>query len=425
MYSADFLRAEYLMSLIVEDFNLDEEYMKINQIFLNEDSSPVELITKLDNKDKDNKEESDEAAEDVIDLMDIDKLADKLEDPRFNLTIEDEPDRFNVNISPNDDIDDDIADLDNIANSLNLVIKDKVNDDSTINLTLKNSAPNDINLKIDDDLPDNDINLNIKQDIDSDADIHLKLTDTSSDSNDNEIKLTLKNTKDLTPEEDSGVVNVKLSDDPKDADGDIHIKLMNTENEADDKISSFINKRDELLSQDDSNLQLSTCLKIVVNLKKSLERLINYVPDEVILTQTKYILGDILDNLIDNSSILLKDKERLKKVIYKIFDIVISINKYIEEKYVEIEDKIDSHEKDRENQLISKQITNVETIKKQEQFKREHNIVTAEDKLKMQNQNNSAQQNQLSQNPVNTSDNQYNNTDQSISKKPNINHKRI
>ena len=200
---------------------------------------------------------------------------------------------------------------------------------------------------------------------------------------------------------------------------------MNTENEADDKISSFINKRDELLSQDDPNLQLSTCLKIVVNLKKSLERLINYVPDEVILTQTKYILGDILDNLIDNSSILLKDKERLKKVIYKIFDIVISINKYIEEKYVEIEDKIDSHEKDRENQLISKQITNVETIKKQEQFKREHNIVTAEDKLKMQNQNNSAQQNQLSQNLVNTSDNQYNNTDQSISKKPNINHKRI
>ena len=415
MYSADFLSAEYLMHLICEDFNMDEEYMKINQILLDEDSSPVKLIANLDSKDAKNKKESDETAEDVIDLMDIDKIADRLEDTKFNLSIEDEPSKLNVNVSSSND--NDIADLDNIANSLKLTIKDTVDDDNTINLTLKSSAP-DINVKVDDSIPDGDINVKLNNDNKDDGDIHLTLKNTSSA--DDEIKLTLKNTKDLSPKEDDGVVNVKLTDNPDQADGDIHIKLMNTDQEADDKISSFINKRDELLSQDDPNLQLSTCLKIVVNLKKSLERLINYVPDEITLTQTKDIIEDILDNLIDNSTILLKDKERLKKVIYKIFDIVISVNKYIEETYMQIEDKIDSHDKDHEKQLLSKQITDVETTKKQEQFKREHNIVTEDDRI-----NNNAQQNQVLQNSINTSDNNYSDSRYQIKKRPNINRKKI
>ena len=47
----DIMKAQLLMQLILEDFDMDEETMRINQVFLNEDESPIDIISDLD-KDK-------------------------------------------------------------------------------------------------------------------------------------------------------------------------------------------------------------------------------------------------------------------------------------------------------------------------------------------------------------------------------------
>ena len=107
-------------------------------------------------------------------------------------------------------------------------------------------------------------------------------------------------------------------------------------------------------------MQLSVILKIIVDLKKSLDRLINFIPDEIILVKTKYLLGDLLNEILESSDLLLKDKDKLKDNIYKIFDLVISINDYISRKYAELEDKIDTDTKESENKQIKQSLDNTE-----------------------------------------------------------------
>ena len=107
-------------------------------------------------------------------------------------------------------------------------------------------------------------------------------------------------------------------------------------------------------------MQLSVILKIIVDLKRSLDRLINFIPDEIILVKTKYLLGDLLNEILESSDLLLKDKEKLKDNIYKIFDLVISINDYISRKYADLEDKIDQDTKESEDKQITQSLDNTE-----------------------------------------------------------------
>ena len=109
----DIMKAQLLMQLILEDFDMDEETMRINQVFLNEDESPIDIISDLD-KDKEVKKKSDKESDEVTDLLGIDKLADRLEDnpeelenikdKKLKLTIDDEEPKIKLQLSDLDDI---------------------------------------------------------------------------------------------------------------------------------------------------------------------------------------------------------------------------------------------------------------------------------------------------------------------------------
>ena len=79
--------------------------------------------------------------------------------------------------------------------------------------------------------------------------------------------------------------------------------------------SQFIYRRNELMKLKDPNLQLSVCIKVVIQLRDSLERLINHIPNETTLVKTKYVIGDILENILSNSNLILKDPKRMKQVV--------------------------------------------------------------------------------------------------------------
>ena len=202
----------------------------------------------------------------------------------------------------------------------------------------------ELKVVINDKVKSGDINVKVNDNKEDDADFKVNINNNSSTSGD--INLKLKNSKEDLPI----------------GDGDIKVRLKNVSTEPEDKVSSFINRRDELLSTNNPNLQLTTCLKIIINLKKSLERLVTYIPNENVLAQTKYLVGDILDNLMDNSTIILSTPEKMKKIIYKIFDMLLSINKYIENKYNELEDKLDNTTKKQEDEDIDKSSHNVDVI---------------------------------------------------------------
>lgn len=351
----EIIKAQLLMQLILEDFDMDEETMRINQVFLNEDESPINIISDLD-KDKEVKKESDKESDEVTDLLGIDKLADRLEenpeeledikDKKIKLTIDNEEPKLKLQLSDLDDIDD--LDADNIEQVI-LKLKssnNQSNNDSDINLKLKSNDKNDIEVKLDD----------VHNTSISSSDIQIKVND-----NNPEDTINLKLKFDDSIDSDTIKVKLKSDEDFNDNNADVKIKLTNTDdNSQETKESLFIKKRDELIQSDDPNMQLSVILKIIVDLKKSLDRLINFIPDEIILVKTKYLLGDLLNEILESSDLLLKDKEKLKDNIYKIFDLVISINDYISRKYADLEDKIDQDTKESEDKQITQSLDNTE-----------------------------------------------------------------
>lgn len=338
-----------ILGMICEDFDFDEDIMRMNQAMLDEDASPIDVVAKIDSSDEKVKDESDETVEDIFSTLDVDSLIDRLEleeekeerdAERLSVKLNTDEPKFRMDVGVDDEDDD--------------------KQDSTIRLNVKDQEELSVNVK--NKIQDEKINVTVKENDQMKTPIKVVVKDKPDD----EVEVKIKDDVSLKEPDD---INLKLKSDGKDGDqdgdqdSDINIKLKNTNKEPEDKISSFINKRDELLATNNPNLQLTTCLKIIINLKKSLERLVNYIPEENTLAQTKYLVGDLLDNLMDNSTIILKDSERIKKIIYKIFDMLLSINNYIEHKYIEIEDRLDDTTKRQEDSDIHKSVHDVEVIR--------------------------------------------------------------
>lgn len=339
-----FLKTQLIMSLVCEDFDLDEEAMMIDQALLENYEAPINFISRMDSEDRKNAEKSDEKSEDILSMLDIDSLADRLEaeedEEKTNLKVNvvDNKKHFNLRVEEDDD---------------------SIDSAEEIGLLVKKNSWDDINLNLSDSRKNGDIRVNLK----NDEKINISVKDNKvpripvsvsvEDPDQKTINVNVNDSK------KSGDISVKLKTGKKET-GDFNVRIVNNKMEPEDKMSSFIKKRDELISSNDANLQFSTCLKIVTNLKTSLDRLVNYIPDEKILAQTKYLVGDMLDNLMDNSTLIMRDPKRIKKIIYKIFDCVMSINRYIEKMYARLEDKLDMDTKNKENTDISKQIQDTE-----------------------------------------------------------------
>ena len=348
----EIIRAQLLMQLILEDFDMNENDMRINQILLSEDESPIDIINTLD-KDKETKKESDEESDEIKDLLGIDTLVDKLEDEK------DDNDEFGVNFNKTDTLHVKVSEDDSFE-------KEDNNDIKPINVILKDIKNEvNVNVKDNDDIEKNNlktdiVNVNVNDQVVGKNDIKVNITDTDDNKDSGaDIHLKLKN-----KDKDDIIVrlkNEKSNSESDDEDADIKINLTNVDNKSTEtKTSLFIKKRDELIQSDDPNMQLSVCTKIIVDLKKSLERLINFVPDEIILVRTKYLLGDALDEILESSDLILKDPKKIKDIIYKVFDMIISVNEYIESKYIQLEDKLDNQSKEQEDKDISKQLNDTE-----------------------------------------------------------------
>lgn len=317
------------MSLILEDFDLDEEAMKINDIL---SIAPIEILPINEDDTSSNKSAEDQSKE-ITDLLSIDDLIDQLDQ------YDDLPS------SDNDDED-----------TINLTIKEpKQLDVKLISKDIDN-AVSDLFLTIRKDAPKKDISSNEKE-------LSLKILPNDRDK---ELSLSVKNgaEKKDTIEKDSS------------SDKEIKIKLVNTsgtsdkvEEVKDDKRSVFIQKRDEILSSKDPNLQLSICIKTIITLKESLDRLISHIPNENILVRTKQLIGEMLENIITSSNMILKDPERVKKIVYKVFDLMITLNDYIITKYNTLEQELSNSSKDQEDQMIKNQIEKVDQVKKEKEQK--------------------------------------------------------
>lgn len=369
------LETQVLMSILLEDFDLSEEDMIITEALRDSDVSDLIKIADI-GKEGANKE-ADATSDEISALLNIDRVIDKIEadelaasgyndsNNTINVNLNDSPeDTINVTMTdkstdPNDvtvqlkDTDDIDSTVGNI-HTLNVALTDKVpnsttdtsstdsNDDNTKEITLRlNNKSNDydpINAAIDK-----------LESEDSEDIISVKLTDKPS--TDSDIKVSLKD-------------SAASSSNDKDDDGGedtIHINLTDKREQViRDKEELFITRRNELMANPDPNLQLSVCIKVVIQLRDSLERLINHIPNETTLVKTKYVIGDILENILSNSNIILKDPKRMKQVVYNVFDLLISLNKYIYTKFTDIESEVNDSSKSTEDADIAKQITDVE-----------------------------------------------------------------
>ena len=339
------LRSELIMQLICEDFNYDELSSELDNL-LTEDESPIKLIGDLDSNKK-VKKESDKISNEVEDLLNTDTIIDRLE--------KEYEEDINVNIDPNKDKELNVDINNNSKENINLNLSNK-NSNKKIDVNIDNNSNKDninVNLTNNQSFFNNYDNFDINNIKDNDySTINLKLTSSILSNNNLNVKL-----KDLNDKEDNKNTNSSSNDKKP----DLNVNLTNlTSNNEENKSDLFIKKRDELIEKANPNMKLSVCLKIIVDLKKSLEKLINFIPDEDILVRTKYLLGDLIDSILESSDLLLKDEKKLKEMIYKVFDTIISVNNYITDHYIKLEDKIDTQSKDSDNKQIQNQLDKVE-----------------------------------------------------------------
>lgn len=364
------LETQVLMSILLEDFDLSEEDMIVTEAL--RDSDVGDLIKIADIGKEDANKEADATSDEISALLNIDRVIDKIEadelaasgdidsnntinvnlndspEDTINVTMTDrstDPNDVTVQLKDTDDIDSTVSDL----HTLNVALTDRVsnsttnsNDDNTKEITLRlNNKSNDYDPI--------DAAIDKLESEDSEDTISVKLTDKPS--TDSDIKVSLK---------DSTASSSNSKDDDSD-DDTIHINLTDKREQViRDKEELFITRRNELIANPDPNLQLSVCIKVVIQLRDSLERLINHIPNETTLVKTKYVIGDILENILSNSNIILKDHKRMKQVVYNVFDLLISLNKYIYTKFTDIESEVNDSSKSTEDADIAKQITDVE-----------------------------------------------------------------
>lgn len=377
------LETQILMSILLEDFDMSNEDMIVQEAIKDSDIDDLIKIADIDDDKDGTNDKSDNTSDEISALLNIDRVIDKIEADELSSS----NDTINVNLNDQPTITVDMIDNSN-DNDLTITMKDHIPSSSTVdnidtidstndkiktlNVALTNkidvdpttiqssSKEKEISLHLIDNskISDNPIDAAIdKLEAEDDEDvISIKLTNKSSISND-DLKITIK---------DKDGTNDKSS-----TDSDVHVKITdNIKQDINDKESQFIYRRNELMKLKDPNLQLSVCIKVVIQLRDSLERLINHIPNETTLVKTKYVIGDILENILSNSNLILKDPKRMKQVVYNIFDLLISLDKYIHTKFSDIEDKVNDSSKSTEDAEISKQIDNVE---KEEQHQQDDN----------------------------------------------------
>lgn len=369
------LETQVLMSILLEDFDLSEEDMIVTEAL--RDSDVGDLIKIADIGKEDANKEADATSDEISALLNIDRVIDKIEADELTASGDNDSDNtinINLNDSPQDTINVTMTDRSTDSNDVTVQLKDTDDIDSTVgnihtlNVALTNRAPiNTIDTSTtnsnDDNTKEITLRLNNKsndydpidaaidklESEDSEDTISVKLTDKPS--TDSDIKVSLKD----------GAASSSNSKDDDSGEDTIHINLTDKREQViRDKEELFITRRNELMANPDPNLQLSVCIKVVIQLRDSLERLINHIPNETTLVKTKYVIGDILENILSNSNIILKDPKRMKQVVYNVFDLLISLNKYIYTKFTDIESEVNDSSKSTEDADIAKQITDVE-----------------------------------------------------------------
>ena len=378
------LETQILMSILLEDFDMSNEDMIVQEAIKDSDIDDLIKIADIDDDKDGANDKSANVSDEISALLNIDRVIDKIEadelsssNDTINVNLNDQPTITVDMIGNSNDNDLTITMKDHIPSSpmtnsntidstndkiktLNVALTNKINVDPT---TIQSSSKEkEISLhlidnsKISDNPIDSAIDKLEAEDVDDEDVISIKLTNKSSASND-DLKITIK--------------NKDGANDKSSTNSDIHIKITdNIKQDVNDKESQFIYRRNELMKLKDPNLQLSVCIKVVIQLRDSLERLINHIPNETTLVKTKYVIGDILENILSNSKLILKDPKRMKQVVYNVFDLLISLDKYIHTKFSDIEDKVNDSSKSTEDVEISKQIDNVE---KEEQHQQDDN----------------------------------------------------
>lgn len=332
------------MQVLLEDFDMSE----IDQLIHEALSDDVNDLIKIADIDKETKEVSDSTTDDISNILGIDDILAKLDaeddgaDNNDNDTLIvklTEPKSIEVNVATMVSPDtptttpsyDDLDSNNDKEVSVLLHPNDSTSNDTTtdkeLDVTVRDSS--DANNKDADDIT-NTKELEVKINNTADLEVGIK-TDKNTDSNND--------------------------DDDKDT---FNVRLVN-DSDADKQTAMFIQRRDKLINDKDPNLQLSVCIKVVMELKESLERLISHAPNETMLVKTKYVIGNILENILSNSNMLLNDQDKMKSVVYKVFDLIISLNKYIKERFDDIQDTVNDGSKSTEDGAISKQITDVES----------------------------------------------------------------
>lgn len=335
------------MQVLLEDFDMSE----IDQLIHEALSDDVNDLIKIADIDKETKEASDSTTDDISNILGIDNILAKLdaEDDGDDGADSNDNDTLTVKLTEPKSIEVNVATMVSPDTPTTTPSYDDLdsNNDKEVSVLLH---PNDSTSN--DTTTDKELDVTVR---DSSG---ANNKDADDITNTKELEVKINNTADL----EVGIKTDKNTDSNNDDDDKdtFNVRLVN-DSDADKQTDMFIQRRDKLINDKDPNLQLSVCIKVVMELKESLERLISHAPNETMLVKTKYVIGNILENILSNSNMLLNDQDKMKSVVYKVFDLIISLNKYIKERFDDIQDTVNDGSKSTEDGAISKQITDVES----------------------------------------------------------------
>ena len=135
------------------------------------------------------------------------------------------------------------------------------------------------------------------------------------------------------------------------------------------------NAAKNIIDSEDPNLQVATSIKLLMQTKKGIEKLISFIPKDSELIKTKDVIQDLLTKLTEDYESLLQDPEKAKLVVVKVYELIGSLKNYLKSKTEEL-----VHQTKKTENPEDKPLEKIEKTVKEKNDKEDNNSKKTNDK---------------------------------------------
>ncbi len=106
----------------------------------------------------------------------------------------------------------------------------------------------------------------------------------------------------------------------------------------------------------DPNTQMVISIRLLVHIRRVLDRLVSFVNKDRMLSATKEVVVQLLDVLSEEHEVIVLDADRTKKIAHQVYNLATSIKQYMKEKRNDLLDVINRKEDESNRKVEEKKV---------------------------------------------------------------------